>query len=92
MQMQQFTQIPIRVFNLGATPATLKKAAVAQVLQTTKVLEKVELKYSRTPLKQLLHKMARNKTGCSFLAGVAESVVQPRKNPATTAELHRSYW
>ena len=47
VQAQRSTNIPIRVFNPGAVPVTLKKGAVAGVLQPAEVMEEGE----RQPLK-----------------------------------------
>lgn len=42
VQTQQSTKIPIRVFNPGTAPVTLRKGAVAGLLQPAKVMEGVE--------------------------------------------------
>ncbi|KAG1937121.1 hypothetical protein F2P79_018352 [Pimephales promelas] len=43
VQAQRSTNVPIRVFNLGALPVTLKRGAVAGILQPAAVVGKVEL-------------------------------------------------
>jgi len=42
VQAQRSTNVPIRVFNLGASPVTLKRGAVAGILQPAAVVGKVE--------------------------------------------------
>ncbi|CAL8371798.1 unnamed protein product [Gadus morhua 'NCC'] len=42
VQAQRSTNVPIRVFNPGALPVTLKRGAVAGILQLATVLEKLE--------------------------------------------------
>lgn len=49
VQTRKSANIPIRVFNPGAAPVTLRRGAVAGVLQPATVLEKVELQTPRAP-------------------------------------------
>lgn len=49
VQTRKSANIPIRVFNPGAAPVTLRRGAVAGVLQPATVLEKVEQQTPRAP-------------------------------------------
>ncbi|XP_028299789.1 uncharacterized protein LOC114461699 [Gouania willdenowi] len=49
LQARQAASIPIRVFNPGAIPVTLKRGAVAGVLQQAQVLAEAEPQSSKTP-------------------------------------------